>query len=161
LRVFRGLTFAFDFLGKTLQTAAFVDILQSKFNVNGPVLIIAPLSTLAHWQREFQNWTDLNAIIYHGSAEDRTLAREHEFAYPEDRPKSVAFNRTYLKRCGPKNYTKRNSPWMVQVVITTPEILMTADYTELTAVPWEFLVVDEAHRLVRLLIPLKCVKTPR
>ena len=36
---------------------------------------------------------------------------------------------------------------MVEVVITTPEMLVTEDFTELMAVKWEILVVDEAHRL--------------
>ena len=36
---------------------------------------------------------------------------------------------------------------MVQVVITTPEMLVTDDFMELAAVRWELLVVDEAHRL--------------
>lgn len=36
---------------------------------------------------------------------------------------------------------------MVQVVITTPEYLITDDSSELQAVDWEVLVVDEAHRL--------------
>ena len=33
------------------------------------------------------------------------------------------------------------------MVITTPEMLVTEDFLELTAVQWEVLVVDEAHRL--------------
>jgi SNF2 family DNA or RNA helicase len=36
---------------------------------------------------------------------------------------------------------------MAQVVITTPEMLVTDDFVELTSVDWEVLVVDEAHRL--------------
>ena len=36
---------------------------------------------------------------------------------------------------------------MVDVVITTPEMLVTDDYAELAAIKWEVLVVDEAHRL--------------
>jgi len=36
--------------------------------------------------------------------------------------------------------------WMVEVVITTPEMLVTDDFKELAAVEWEILVVDEAHR---------------
>ena len=36
---------------------------------------------------------------------------------------------------------------MVEVVITTPEMLVTEDFAELAAVKWEILVVDEAHRL--------------
>lgn len=36
--------------------------------------------------------------------------------------------------------------WMVEVVITTPEMLVTDDFKELAAIQWEILVVDEAHR---------------
>ena len=135
-------------LGKTLQTAAFASLLATKMNVPGPILIIAPLSTLAHWYREFQSWTDLNVIVYHGSSDDRDIIRQYEFAYECDRPKyPVGFTQTYLKRCVPKKAAKTDSPWMVQVVITTPETLVAEDYNELTAISWELLVVDEAHRL--------------
>lgn len=109
---------------------------------------MAPLSTLAHWSREFQAWTDLNVVVYHGSAEDRDVIREHEFVYECDRPvNGVAFNQTYLKKCCPKRLTQAESPWMAQVVITTPEMVVCDDAVELEAVQWEALVVDEAHRL--------------
>lgn len=36
---------------------------------------------------------------------------------------------------------------MIEVVITTPELLVADDFVELSAVQWEVLVVDEAHRL--------------
>jgi len=36
---------------------------------------------------------------------------------------------------------------MVEVVITTPEMLVTDDFAELAAIKWEVLVDDEAHRL--------------
>lgn len=110
----------------------------------GPFLIIAPLSTLAHWQREFMTWTGLNTIVYHGSAEDRRKIRELEFAYPEDRPDSVKGNALYLKRCGAH---RTKGPWMATVVVTTPEMLVTDDSKELAAVAWEVLIVDEAHKL--------------
>lgn len=132
------------------QTAAFVNILEATLHRSGPVLIIAPLSTLTHWKREFNNWTDLNVVVYHGSAEDRKLIRELEFAYESDRPEGgVAFNQTYLKKCLPKKSKSRipgDSPWMVQVIITTPEMVVCDDSSELVAVNWEALVVDEAHR---------------
>lgn len=112
------------------------------------MLVIAPLSTLTHWYREFSRWTDLNTIVYHGSAADRKLIREHEFVYECDRPETeIAFNQMYLKKCVKKNSTKAESPWMVDVVVTSPEIMIADDAMELTAVPWELLVVDEAHRL--------------
>ena len=135
-------------LGKTLQTCSFVNLVATRLNRGGPALVIAPLSTLAHWQREFEAWTHLNAIVYHGSAKDREFIREHEFAYPVDRPKDgVPANVRYLKKCMGKKKSRAERIWMAQVVITTPEMITTEDFAELTAVEWEVLVVDEAHRL--------------
>jgi len=135
-------------LGKTLQTAAFIDLVAKKLHRRGPFLIVAPLSTIPHWQREFTNWTDLNTIVYHGSARDRELIREHEIAFACDRPRNgVGFAQSYLRKCMPKSRTPAERTWMAQVVITTPEMLVTDDFVELTHVEWEVLVVDEAHRL--------------
>ncbi|GKZ01523.1 hypothetical protein MPSEU_001102900 [Mayamaea pseudoterrestris] len=135
-------------LGKTLQTAASMNIIIKQICVFGPILIIAPLSTLIHWKREFQAWTDLNTIVYYGSANDRKHLRYHEFAYHDDRPsQTVGINQLYLKKCGSPKRTKTDCPWMVDVVLTTPEMMIADDVSELTAVEWECLVVDEAHRL--------------
>lgn len=132
-----------------MQTAATVDFMKNNLNRPGPALIIVPLSTITHWYREFGRWTDLNAIIYHGSADDRKLIREYEFAYGCDRPprSSVGFNTVYLRKCNSKRLTKFEMPWMVDVVITTPEMLTSEDYNELASIEWEVLVVDEAHRM--------------
>ena len=56
-------------LGKTAQIVSTLNILSKDENINGPFLIIAPLSTLPHWQSEFKKWSNLNSIIYHGSPE--------------------------------------------------------------------------------------------
>lgn len=47
--------------------------------------------------------------------------------------------------------------WMVEVVITTPEMLVTDDFKELAAIEWEILVVDEAHRKKFVLVLLACL----
>ena len=116
----------------------------------GPFLIVAPLSTIPHWYREFSQWTDLNTIVYHGSANDRERVRIDEFAFAKDRDKigKVGVNEKYLNKV--RNQWKGGKwerTWMAQVVITTPEMLVTDDFAELAAVEWEILVVDEAHRL--------------
>ena len=130
-------------LGKTLQTAAFVNLLVEKMHKKGPFLICVPLSTLAHWQREFIGWTGLNTIVYHGSAEDRKYIRETEFAFPADRPEEVrGINSLYLKKCEPVKRPK-HARWMATVVVTTPEMLVADDWTELACVQWQVLVVDE------------------
>ena len=69
--------------------------------------------------------------------------REQEFAYNQDRPSSVGANALYLKKCAGRG----PGPWMAEVVITTPEIMVADDWQELAAVDWEVLIVDEAHRM--------------
>ena len=132
--------------GKTLQTAAFIHLLVEKMYQPGPFLICVPLSTLVHWQREFISWTGLNTIVYHGSAEDRKKIREHEFAFEKDRPDNPGWgvNSLYLKKCEPaKKGSAGYTQWMASVVITTPEMLVADDWTELSYVKWSVLVVDE------------------
>jgi chromodomain-helicase-DNA-binding protein 7 len=116
-------------------------------SLSGVFLVIAPLSTLPHWLREFESWSDLNAIVYHGSADDRVYIRQYEMAFEDDRPSSVAFNSSYLRKCLPKKKSKSESPWMVQVIITTPEMLVAEDASELMAIDYEMIIVDEAHRM--------------
>ena len=53
-------------LGKTVQSIAFLQAVYD-YGVRGPFLVIAPLSTIGNWIREFDSWTDLNVIVYHGS----------------------------------------------------------------------------------------------
>lgn len=53
-------------LGKTIQSLTFIHAVH-EYGVRGPFLVIAPLSTIPNWQREFEGWTELNVIVYHGS----------------------------------------------------------------------------------------------
>ena len=39
----------------------------------GPFLVVAPLSTLGHWQRSIEEWTELRVLLYHGSRESRAI----------------------------------------------------------------------------------------
>lgn len=139
----------FDDHRKTIQTATYVNQVAKQLHTRGPFLIIAPLSTIPHWYREFTGWTDLNTIVYHGSANDRERAREDEFAFPEDRVQAsnVGLRQRYLNKVAKRWRGKWEKTWMVDVVITTPEMLVTEDFRELAAIEWEVLVVDEAHRL--------------
>ena len=45
---------------------------------------ISPLTTHTTPQREFESWSTLNTVVYHGTAEDRELIRLHELAYDND-----------------------------------------------------------------------------
>jgi chromodomain-helicase-DNA-binding protein 7 len=70
-------------LGKTVQTVSLLHYLHETQGVWGPFLVIAPLSTLGHWQRELQSWTELNTIVYHGNAAARQAILEHEWWFGE------------------------------------------------------------------------------
>ena len=113
-------------LGKTLQSVAFINHLVLKGGCRGPYLIVAPLSTLPHWYREFTQWTNLNVIVYHGSAASRDTLLEHEFYFSK----------------GPKGLHK------FHVVITTPEVCLSQSFgSTLGKISWYGMIFDEAHRL--------------
>ena len=51
--------------------------------------MIAPLSTIANWQREFESWSEFNVVIYHGSVYSRRLINEYELYYRDTSGKIV------------------------------------------------------------------------
>ena len=112
-------------LGKTIQTITFLNTVL-EYGIRGPFLIIAPLSTIQNWYREFQSWTSMNAIVYHGTSASRRMIEEFEFYY-----KSIGDKRGYFK---------------FNVVITTYEAVM-VEGGELINIPWRVTVIDEGHRL--------------
>jgi len=71
-------------LGKTIQSIA---LLSEEYDagVTGPFLIIAPLSTITNWEREFVTWTDMNAIVYHGSLASRQMIQQYEMYFKDDK----------------------------------------------------------------------------
>ena len=67
-------------LGKTIQALSWVNSIY-EYGIRGPFLVIAPLSTIPNWQREFDGWTDMNVIVYHGSQTSRNMIQEYEMYY--------------------------------------------------------------------------------
>ncbi|DBA03266.1 TPA: hypothetical protein N0F65_011625 [Lagenidium giganteum] len=120
-------------LGKTVQVVSVVDHLKTEENIRGPFLIVVPLSTIGHWRREIESWTDLNVCVYHDvgdkgskfTAKDmRAVIRDQEWYYPG----------------------LGNSVFKFHILLTTFETIL-ADFEELEHIHWRLLVVDEAHRL--------------
>ncbi|XP_043275129.1 ATP-dependent helicase brm-like isoform X2 [Venturia canescens] len=104
-------------LGKTIQTIALVTYLMELKKVNGPFLIIVPLSTLSNWVLEFEKWAPSVVVVsYKGS--------------PIVRRAIQAQMRT----------TKFN------VLLTTYEYIV-KDKGVLAKLQWKYMIIDEGHRM--------------
>ena len=64
-------------LGKTIQTIALITYLMDHKKVNGPFLIIVPLSTLSNWVNEFARWAPaVINIVYKGDPTQRRIVSQ-------------------------------------------------------------------------------------
>ena len=72
-------------LGKTIQTIAFLNHLYIIEGYRGPFLVIAPLSTLEHWKRTVEDWTNLNGLLYYDQegSSGRQICRNFEWYYTD------------------------------------------------------------------------------
>ncbi|XP_050435592.1 ATP-dependent helicase brm isoform X2 [Adelges cooleyi] len=104
-------------LGKTIQTIGLITYLMEKKKVNGPFLIIVPLSTLSNWVLEFEKWSPSVCVVaYKGSPiMRRTLQAQM---------RSSKFN----------------------VLLTTYEYVI-KDKAVLAKLHWKYMIIDEGHRM--------------
>ncbi|KAJ6318581.1 hypothetical protein OIU76_014020 [Salix suchowensis] len=107
-------------LGKTIQTISLIAYLKETKGVCGPHLIVAPKAVLPNWINEFSTWIEENeikAFLYDGRLEERKAIREQ------------------LSREGD-----------FQVLITHYDLIM-RDKAFLKKINWQYMIVDEGHRL--------------
>ncbi|CAJ0568749.1 unnamed protein product, partial [Mesorhabditis spiculigera] len=121
-------------LGKTVQTITFLSRVY-EYGIHGPFLIVVPLSTIHNWVREFETWTDMNAVVYHGSAAGRQIIEGHEIYH--EKPTGSDDKNKGLWR---KGICK------LDALITTFEMVVT-EVEFLRKINWRVCVIDEAHRL--------------
>ena len=110
-------------LGKTIQTIAMLAHLWENKSY-GPFLIAAPLSTTSNWVAEFEKWTpSMPVMLYHGDKKERERLRKSRLRNP-----------------GTADFP---------IMVTSYEICMN-DRKYLTSFGWQFIIIDEGHRIKNL-----------
>jgi SWI/SNF-related matrix-associated actin-dependent regulator of chromatin subfamily A protein 2/4 len=104
-------------LGKTIQTVALITYLMEVKKVNGPYLVIVPLSTISNWVLEFDKWSPHVAkVVYKGEKDAR---KKMDIIV-----KKGAFN----------------------VLLTTYEYVI-KEKNLLGKIKWKYMIIDEGHRM--------------
>ena len=106
-------------LGKTLQSISLLGYLNQCHLNKGPHLVLTPLSTLGNWYREFTHWCpSMRVLKFHGTKEERAIM--------------ISEGRLTMR-----DY---------DVCLTSYEMAI-REKSQLNKHKWQFIVVDEAHRL--------------
>ena len=114
-------------LGKTAQVISMLEHLAVHEDIRGPFLCVVPLSTIEHWRREIERWTDLKVCVYHDQegAAGRQVIRENCWRYDSSNDHTISkFN----------------------VLVTTYETLLT-DLNQVGEFKWRVMITDEGHKL--------------
>ncbi|KAH7280823.1 hypothetical protein KP509_36G015700 [Ceratopteris richardii] len=133
-------------LGKTIQSIAFLASLLDE-GCSIPHLVVAPLSTLRNWEREFSTWVPhINVVMYVGSAQARAVIRDLEFYLPKEKPPQK--KKKTKKKAKPVTVAKQTKQDRIKFdVLLTSYEMINLDSSILKAIKWECLIVDEGHRL--------------
>ncbi|KAL0211759.1 hypothetical protein RCL1_005385 [Eukaryota sp. TZLM3-RCL] len=130
-------------LGKTIQCMTFLSSL-SLLNINGPHLIIAPLSTLFNWENEIKKWTpQFYHVIFSGSQASRNYIKENDWFVNEKPPSNIGSKISHVvERFG----FGRKKPIKFNILLCAYDTI-TGNPSIFKKIKWKSIIVDEAHRL--------------
>lgn len=105
-------------LGKTIQAISLLAYLMESKGIHGPHMIIAPKAVCPNWRNEMERWLpDVECVLYDGTGPERRVLREDVVL-----------------------------PGKFTVLITHYDLVM-RDKATLTKPKWQYLIIDEGHRL--------------
>eukprot|EP01134_Creolimax_fragrantissima_P003465 CFRG3465T1 len=105
-------------LGKTLQTISLLGWLKIFQKINGPHLVIVPLSTQQNWMNEFKRWVpSLRVYAIHGQKEVRQASVKENLVPGKWDCVVASYEQVILEKAAIRKFH------------------------------WEYIVIDEAHRI--------------
>ncbi|KNE63266.1 hypothetical protein AMAG_08410 [Allomyces macrogynus ATCC 38327] len=138
-------------LGKTVQVLAVLHVLLTNYQ-RSPFLIVAPNSTLDHWERECARWAPaLTVVTAWGTAADRKVVLDHELL-AESMKRGTGTARAgrgggagAARRSGGGGGGGNEVSLKCHVVLASYESVQ--QMPELARVRWAGVIVDEGHKL--------------
>lgn len=97
----------------SVQIVSYLEHLYRVEKLHGPFLVVVPLSTVEHWRREFEGWTDMQCCVYH-DRQVRAGLHPHPFVFF-----GILLTKLVIPRysgCGEMSYV--NTSFTIKTVLT-------------------------------------------
>lgn len=91
-----------------------------------------PVSTIKQWKNEINAWSDFNVVMYKGNKEERQFISDHLFAYSLVNTEGWFVNKPIV--------------YKFHILLTNYETFA-AELETFQQIPFQFIVIDEAHRV--------------
>jgi SNF2 family DNA or RNA helicase len=115
--------------GKTIEALSLFHVFQKNCYICGPFVVVAPLSTVANWIHEIEEWTTLRVVALSTNEESRKIMKKHCF-----------FPRT-------QNIARPDRENLIVDIIVVLHELVCMELAFLKKIEFVYATFDEGHRL--------------